>query len=113
MVTLAAAGALAETVSPYAGWQGRGIKALSARQIEELSAGRGLGLALAAELNGYPGPGPVLDLGDAIHLTAAQHAAFEALFAAMQAEAQRLGAAILAEEAELDGGVPPRPPGRS
>ncbi len=42
--------------SPYAGMQARPIKALSAEQIADLKAGRGLSLALAAELNGYPGP---------------------------------------------------------
>lgn len=99
---LAAAGAAADTAAPYAGWQARDIKALSAQQVDDLRAGRGMGLALAAELNGYPGPRHVLDLGDDLHLTAEQRTAFEALFRSMQAEAQRLGAAILAEEADLD-----------
>lgn len=99
---LMAGAAAADTASPYAGWQARDIKALSARQIDDLKAGRGLSLALAAELNGYPGPRHVLDLGEALRLTAAQRAAFEALLRDMQAEAQRLGAEILAEEAALD-----------
>jgi hypothetical protein len=42
--------------SPYAGMQTRPIKALSAEQVADLKAGRGMGLAMAAELNGYPGP---------------------------------------------------------
>ena len=42
--------------SPYAGLQQRGVKALSDQQLGDLRAGRGMGLALAAELNGYPGP---------------------------------------------------------
>lgn len=100
---LAGAGtAAAEIQSPYAGWQERDIKALSAQQVDDLKAGRGMSLALAAELNGYPGPRHVLDLGAALGLTAAQRASFEGLFREMQAEAQRLGAAILAEEASLD-----------
>ncbi len=41
--------------APYAGFQDRPIKALSQQQIDDLQAGRGMGLALAAELNGYPG----------------------------------------------------------
>ena len=82
-VALATAGAAADTAAPYAGWQGRDIKALSARQVDDLAAGRGMGLALAAELNGYPGPRHVLDLGDDLELTAGQRAAFEALFEAM------------------------------
>jgi hypothetical protein len=50
--------------SPYAGMQTRPIKALSAQQIDDLKAGRGMGLALAAELNGYPGPSHVLELSE-------------------------------------------------
>ncbi|MPZ09411.1 MAG: hypothetical protein GEU89_04260 [Kiloniellaceae bacterium] len=99
---LMAGAAVADTASPYAGWPARDIKALSAQQIDDLAAGRGMSLALAAELNGYPGPRHVLDLGTDLGLTASQRAAFEALFRQMQAEAQRLGAAILAEEAALD-----------
>jgi len=41
---------------PYAGMQSRPIKALSEQQIGDLKAGRGMGLALPAELNGYPVP---------------------------------------------------------
>ena len=41
--------------TPYAGMQQREVKALSEQQIADLKAGRGMGLALAAELNGYPG----------------------------------------------------------
>jgi hypothetical protein len=46
--------ALAQSQQPYAGLAGRSIKALSEQQIADLQAGRGMGLALAAELNGYP-----------------------------------------------------------
>jgi hypothetical protein len=53
----------AQSSRPYAGMQARAIKALSAEQIADLKAGRGLSLALAAELNGYPGPRHVLELG--------------------------------------------------
>jgi hypothetical protein len=56
---LLATAALAQ--SPYAGLQTRPIKTLSEQQVADLKAGRGMGLALAAELNGYPGPAHVLD----------------------------------------------------
>jgi hypothetical protein len=46
----------AQSTRPYAGLQARPIKSLSAEQIADLKAGRGMSLALAAELNGYPGP---------------------------------------------------------
>ena len=47
---------LAQSRSPYAGFETRAIKALSDQQISELRTGLGMSLALAAELNGYPGP---------------------------------------------------------
>lgn len=43
-------------VSPYAGFEKRAVKSLSDQQIADLKAERGMGYALAAELNGYPGP---------------------------------------------------------
>ena len=55
--------------SPYAGMQARSIKALSEQQIADLKAGRGMGLALAAELNGYPGPAHVLEVADQLGLS--------------------------------------------
>ena len=42
----------ASAQTPYAGMQTRPIKALSDQQFSDLNAGRGMGLALAAELNG-------------------------------------------------------------
>ena len=50
--------------------QTRLIKALSEQQIADLKAGRGMGLALPAELNGYPGPIHVLELSDELGLSA-------------------------------------------
>jgi Spy/CpxP family protein refolding chaperone len=94
--------AIADTPAPYAGQQHRAIKALSAKEIDDLRAGRGMGLAKAAELNGYPGPMHVLELADKLSLSPAQRDATEALFEGMRAEAQRLGAAILEAERALD-----------
>jgi hypothetical protein len=42
----------AQAQQPYAGHETRPIKALSDREIADLKAGRGMGLALAAELCG-------------------------------------------------------------
>ena len=86
--------------SPYAGMQARSIKALSEQQIAE--AGRGMGLALPAELNGYPGPAHVLDLSDQLGLSAEQKARVQSLFDAMKAEAVPLGERLLEQEAALD-----------
>jgi Spy/CpxP family protein refolding chaperone len=92
--------AVAET--PYAGMQSRPIKALSDQQIADLGAGRSMGLALAAELNGYPGPVHVLELADKLELSADQRAQVQGLFDAMKAEALPLGSRLIAQKSELD-----------
>lgn len=88
--------------SPYAGMQTRSIKALSAQQIDDLKAGRGMGLALAAELNGYPGPLHVLELSDRLALSAEQKLRIQKLFDAMKAEATPIGARLIEQEGALD-----------
>jgi hypothetical protein len=97
---LASASAFAQ--SPYSGMQTRSIKALSEQQVADLQAGRGMGLALAAELNGYPGPSHVLELADKLDLSADQRADIQRLFASMKEEALPLGAKLIEQEAELD-----------
>jgi hypothetical protein len=77
--------------SPYAGWEHQTVKALSDQQIADLCAGRDMGLALPAELNGYPGPVHALELGDQLRLTKDQRTRVQELHAAMQAEAIPLG----------------------
>jgi Spy/CpxP family protein refolding chaperone len=101
-LALAAAGAQAQNAQPYAGWQTRPLKALSDEQLADLNAGRGMGLALAAELNGYPGPRHVLDLASALELTPEQQVRVAALFDAMTAETVALGKQLIAQESELD-----------
>jgi Spy/CpxP family protein refolding chaperone len=86
----------------YAGMQQRDIRALSPQQVEDLLAGRGMMLALAAELNDWPGPMHVLELAGPLRLTAEQRRETEALMATHRAEARRLGAEIVAAERDLD-----------
>jgi hypothetical protein len=88
--------------SPYAGMQTRGIKALSDNQISDLQGGRGMSLALAAELNGYPGPLHVLELADKLALSPEQRGKVQQLFEAMKAEAVSVGARLIEQETELD-----------
>ena len=102
VASLAAPPATAEETSPYAGRHERPIKALSREQIDDYRAGRGMGLALPAELNGYPGPRHVLDLADELDLTAEQRSRIQTLFDEMRAGAVRLGERIVAGEAALD-----------
>ena len=52
IVTALAAAVPAHAQQPYTGFEARPIKALSEQQMADLRAGRGMGLALAAELNG-------------------------------------------------------------
>lgn len=87
---------------PYTGLQTRDIKALSAEELADLAAGRGMGLALPAELNGYPGPKHVLELADRLALSAQQRAEVERLFEAMTSEAIPLGQELVAAERALD-----------
>jgi Spy/CpxP family protein refolding chaperone len=95
-------GSLANDAQPYAGLQTRPLKALSGEQVADLRAGRGMGLALAAELNGYPGPKHVLELATELSLTGAQRARTQQLYDAMTAEAVPLGQELIAAETDLD-----------
>ncbi len=87
---------------PYAGLENRSIKALSEEQVEDLLAGRGAGYALAAELNHYPGPAHVLELGDDLKLSAEQEQTVHDIYLAMQNEAKALGRELVDLEAQLD-----------
>jgi Spy/CpxP family protein refolding chaperone len=94
--------AAANAQTPYAGMQARPIKALSEQQVADLGAGRGMGLALAAELNGYPGPSHLLELADKLKLSTDQRAAIQRLFDFMKAEAIPLGSKLIEQESDLD-----------
>jgi hypothetical protein len=87
---------------PYAGEQTRSIKALSDEDIASLQKGEGMGLAKAAELNGYPGPVHVLALGAQLGLSESQHRQVTAIFERMSAAAKPLGAELIAHEQALD-----------
>lgn len=100
-VSLAMAGAIAQT-APYAGQQDRAIKALSDQEVADLQAGQGMGLAKAAELNGYPGPAHVLEHADALALSATQRTATQVLFNEHKGVARQLGAQLLDRERALD-----------
>jgi Spy/CpxP family protein refolding chaperone len=92
----------AHAQSPYAGQDLREIKALSAEERAGLLAGKGMGLAKVAELNGYPGPMHVLELADALQLTAEQTTRTEALFGQMKTQAMQVDQQLLEEERVLD-----------
>ncbi len=102
VLVLLAGLASAKAQSPYVGQEVREIKALSPEEISDYLAGKGMGLAKAAELNGYPGPAHVLELAGQLELTAEQRTQTEALFRKMQSSAIRLGKALVEQERALD-----------
>lgn len=98
--------------APYAGLQQRAVKALSDQHLEDLRAGHGMGLALTAELNGYPGPIHVLELADQLRLTNDQRQTMRELTDRMKAEAIPVGEKLIERERALDqafatGGITP------
>jgi Spy/CpxP family protein refolding chaperone len=87
---------------PYAGQDTRVITSLSADDIEGYRAGRGMGLAKPAELNGFPGPMHVLELGKDLALTDAQRAKVQAVMDSMKAKGRALGEKYVAAELAVD-----------
>lgn len=94
--------AQAQHQKPYAGQESRTIKALSEQETADLLAGRGMGLAKAAELNSYPGPLHALELRQQLGLDAKQVAALEDQKNRMSEAAIGLGQRLVAAEHELD-----------
>src|SRR5215472_7966414 len=89
--------------TPYAGQETRSIKSLSAEDVAALLKGEGMGMAKAAELNGYPGPAHVLTLANELKLTERQRQRVHAIFDRMTAAAKPLGAKLVEREQALDG----------
>ena len=87
---------------PYTGQQMRTIKALSDDDIAASGKGEGMGMAKAAELNGYPGPVHVLALTEQLGLTNTQQSDVRAIFERMSAAAKPLGIDLIAKEQILD-----------
>jgi len=88
--------------SPYAETTSREIKALSPEEIARYRAGEGMGFALPAELNRYPGPRHALELADSLNLSVEQRRTLTAARDAMRDAAIPLGERIVARERELD-----------
>lgn len=91
-----------QAAGPYAGHQEREVTSLSAAEVSDLRAGRGMGLALPAELQGYPGPLHVLELEGSLALSAAQREIMTRLVASMRAEVIPLGDEVMNAERALD-----------
>lgn len=100
-MVVASSGASGEP-SPYSGMESRAIKAIPAKRVADIKAGKGAGYALTAELNGYPGPRHVLDLAGELKLSRGQRERTQALFETMRREARALGGDLVAREARLE-----------
>jgi len=101
LLALAPATASAQPAT-YSGQEAREIKAVSADEIKQYLAGAGMGFALAAELNRYPGPTHVLDLAGQLALSQDQRAATKRLMDTHKAEAREIGKRLVEAERKLD-----------
>jgi Spy/CpxP family protein refolding chaperone len=90
------------SAQPYAGQQAREVASLSGQEQQDLLAGRGMGLAKSAELNGHPGPAHVLELAEELKLTPEQRRLVKDAFERMQAKAKALGEAYIKAEKAVD-----------
>ena len=93
---------LASEQAPYAGEERRAIKSLSAKEVQSLQNGGGMGFAKLAELNHFPGPKHVLDARDELELSPSQLAATKSLYEEMHRNAVILGEELLLAESRLD-----------
>jgi Spy/CpxP family protein refolding chaperone len=89
--------------SPYAKLPGPAATGLLPQEVDALTKGEGMALALAAEVNGYPGPRHVLDADAAgqLGLRPEQRTALTRVFDRMHALARAKGREILEREGEL------------
>jgi len=88
--------------SPYAHKQDQAITALSEKETQQLLNGEGMGFALSAELNEYPGPKHVLELSKSLALTPSQLSQTQSLFSQMNQQAKTLGVRLIKQEQQLD-----------
>jgi len=87
---------------PYATHEKRDIKALSDDEAKQYLSGAGMAYAKAAELNHFPGPMHVLELADALQLSAGQRRAVKALMDEHKAQARAIGAKVVEAERVLE-----------
>ena len=91
-----------EKMSHYVGDETRDIKALSPDDMKALQNGEGMGYAMAAELNHYPGPRHVLDMKEQLQLSPEQTRSLQAMFDRMHKRAVDVGRRLIESERALD-----------
>ena len=90
------------TPSAYVSLLDSEIRGLDQDTIEGYLTGKGLGQALPAELNGYPGPRHTIDMAEELELTEEQLAGVQTLFDDMQSAVIPLGEQYLEVVTELE-----------
>ena len=103
-VALASVSEAQDALQPYKGFEAREITSLSEQDIAALLAGSGWGLALPAELNGFPGPLHVLELADELGLSKDQEQSISKIFEEMRKDAIAKGVSFIEAERTLDEG---------
>ena len=88
--------------SNYTGEVDRAIKSLSGNDIKDLTLGNGMGLAKAAELNGYPGPKHILAMQEELLLEKEQLTSIKQIFEEMRLQAQSQGQILISLEKSLN-----------
>jgi len=91
-----------QQTQPYAGQETRTVTSLSQDEVDGFLAGKGMGLARPAELNGFPGPAHTLELADKLNLTPRQLMLIESARDKMTKRAQEAGARYIAAEKAVD-----------
>src|SRR5262245_65697600 len=76
----------------------RAAQACATEFEQVVGAGRGFGMAFAADQNGYPGPMHVLELKDRLKLSAEQETAMQHLMQVMFAKSKPKSARLLEAE---------------
>ena len=74
---------------------------MTPEEVRQLRNGEGMGLALVAELNGYPGPKHAIELASELGLSPEQLARIESIQESMRSGAIEVGLELLATESEL------------
>jgi hypothetical protein len=97
-----AGGPATAPVAPNYAPPAREIKALSPQEQRGWIEGENMGMARAAELNGYPAPMMVLEMAQTLKLTPEQAAATRELMTRHKAQVRKLGAELVDAERQLD-----------
>jgi len=103
LAALSLAGSAMAQQHPHGSPTNPPTKALAAQSVSDLQTGKGMGMAMAAELNGYPGPTHVLENANALQLTQEQKEKLTSQIDGMRRKAIPLGEQIVAKEEQLEG----------